>query len=163
VISGWQTNENQARRFFFTTERASYGAWLGKTEDLGIISAAFFREKVRPIERPVAAPRQSSSEVKDQAGSADSERKQSRQENSAAAASESADYAATGIGRRMQHEVEWVHMELENDPFALVSLRYEFRPALVRLGVFPPKGVPDALIRRGNAKGFADSAYCPEP
>ena len=54
VISGWQTNAQQARRFFFTTEERSYGAWLGKTENLGIISAVFFREKSCWVERPHA-------------------------------------------------------------------------------------------------------------
>ncbi len=51
TLDGWQTSSATARRFFFTTEQESYGAWLGKTKNLGIVSAAFFREK-RP--RPVA-------------------------------------------------------------------------------------------------------------
>src|SRR5512140_3133657 len=52
VISGWQTGSQEARRFFFTTEEKSYGAQLGKTANLGIISAAFFRERCRP--EPIA-------------------------------------------------------------------------------------------------------------
>ena len=46
VLRGWQTSSREARRFFFTTEENSYGQWLGKTENLGVISAAFFRERV---------------------------------------------------------------------------------------------------------------------
>ena len=34
TLNGWQTSASTARRFVFTTESASYGAWLGKTEDL---------------------------------------------------------------------------------------------------------------------------------
>ena len=45
TIRGWQTNSTQARRFFFTTEDESYGGWLGKKENLGMISAVFFKEK----------------------------------------------------------------------------------------------------------------------
>src|SRR5512143_847774 len=45
VIPGWQVNGSTARRFTFTTERRSYGAWLGKTEDLGVIEAVFYRER----------------------------------------------------------------------------------------------------------------------
>ena len=48
TIDGWQTGTDTARRFFFTTEEKSYGAWLGKTSNLGVVSAAVFREKVRP-------------------------------------------------------------------------------------------------------------------
>jgi hypothetical protein len=53
VISGWQTGAQHARRFFFTTEERSYGAWLGQTENLGVISAAFFKERIRVVQRPV--------------------------------------------------------------------------------------------------------------
>lgn len=46
VIPGWQVNNAVSRKFVFTGERASYGAALGKTEDLGIVEAVFYREKV---------------------------------------------------------------------------------------------------------------------
>src|SRR5262249_5248370 len=45
VIEGWQTSGATARKFFFTTEEKSYGAWLGRTADMGVVSAAFFRER----------------------------------------------------------------------------------------------------------------------
>jgi hypothetical protein len=47
TLSGWQTGSGTARRFVFTSEPKSYGAWLGRTSDLGVISAAFFRESRR--------------------------------------------------------------------------------------------------------------------
>ena len=46
TLDGWQTSESTARRFFFTTEKDSYGAWLGRTSNLGVISAAVFREQL---------------------------------------------------------------------------------------------------------------------
>jgi len=45
VIPGWQVSNAISRKFIFTGERGSYGAALGKTEDLGVIEAVFFREK----------------------------------------------------------------------------------------------------------------------
>ena len=45
TLDGWQTGSSTARHFFFTTETKSYGAWLGKANNLGVISAAVFREK----------------------------------------------------------------------------------------------------------------------
>ena len=47
TISGWQMSSERARRFYFTNERDSYGAKLGQTANLGIISAVFFRERRR--------------------------------------------------------------------------------------------------------------------
>src|SRR5881227_827198 len=58
-IRGWQMSSENARRFYFTTERDSYGAKLGQTANLGVISAVFFRE-LRPLPVPItpAAPPQ---------------------------------------------------------------------------------------------------------
>ena len=49
-----------ARRFEFTSQEQSYGAWLGKTANLGIITAVFFRERMpeRGVSAaPMAVPR----------------------------------------------------------------------------------------------------------
>ena len=65
TIDGWQVNQQQARKFFFTTETKSYGQWLGKTQNLGIISAVFYRERPRwnEIRKSIAVvPREDSSE-----------------------------------------------------------------------------------------------------
>ncbi len=162
VISGWQTNARQARRFFFTTEDRSYGAWLGQTENLGIISAAFFRERgaCYPISEPLRVAPDNSPATTKRRSSADessASRLQAKPESPAV------DYAATGIGDRIRHEVQLVHMDLEDQPFATVNLRYEFRPVLVRLGVLPPQVPYDPLMRREKAKGFREANYCPEP
>src|ERR1041385_8027035 len=54
TISGWQMSTERARRFYFTNERDSYGAKLGQTANLGVISAVFFRERSRPV--PITPP-----------------------------------------------------------------------------------------------------------
>ncbi len=46
VIPGWQVSTAASRKFFFTGERGSYGAALGKTKDLGVLEAVFFRERL---------------------------------------------------------------------------------------------------------------------
>jgi len=171
TINGWQVNQQQARKFFFTTEAKSYGQWLGKTQNLGIISAVFYRERPRwnedqEINR--SAPREDSSGRH----SSNRDARQEAPQTSAGAASEvvppaapsqkkSDDYAATGIGRRTQHEVQWVNMELESTPVATLNLRYEFRPVLVSMGILPALPAQDVLSRREQARGFAN--YCPEP
>ena len=62
------------------------------------------------------------------------------QEAAAAAAAKKADdeYAATGMGRRTDHAVTQVWLDLEDAPAQTVNIRYEFRPQLVRLGILPP-------------------------
>src|ERR1041385_1550304 len=57
VISGWQVDEGTARRFFFTGEKRSYGATLGKTENLGVIEAVFYRERTLRRREANVAPR----------------------------------------------------------------------------------------------------------
>src|SRR5687768_9730418 len=54
TISGWQMSSERARRFYFTNERDSYGAKLGQTANLGVISAVFFRERRHFV--PVSPP-----------------------------------------------------------------------------------------------------------
>ena len=49
TISGWQTSRTEARRFEFTTEARSYGQALGEADNLGVISAVFFKERVAAI------------------------------------------------------------------------------------------------------------------
>ena len=51
VIEGWQVSGSTARRFVFTTEASSYGAWLGRTENLGVIEAVVYPER-RPLPLP---------------------------------------------------------------------------------------------------------------
>nr|MDP9122277.1 hypothetical protein [Acidobacteriota bacterium] len=53
VLDGWQTSSALARQFYFTTEKGSYGAWLGKTDNLGLIAAAVFRERLPETEQPM--------------------------------------------------------------------------------------------------------------
>jgi hypothetical protein len=161
TISGWQTSRTDARRFEFTTEARSYGQALGRTANLGVISAVFFKERV-PTFRPEAsvdvggrsaqAPRPSAPERRDRDSAA-----------VGGAAERSRDeYAATGMGRRTDHAVEQVWLELEGTPAQALDIRYEFRPQLVRLGILPPAASTDPLRRRERAHGF-EPGFSPEP
>ena len=76
------------------------------------------------------------------------------------------DMAATGIGRERDHRVTRVRFDAESRPAALVELRYEYRPALVRLGVLPPASYAwreSPLDRRERARGFDDFEFAPVP
>jgi len=157
TISGWQTSQLEARRFEFTTEARSYGQALGKTANLGVISAVFFKERVPAVMqeapkdergRQRAAP-PSSAPAEQEAASAEAKRADD-------------EFAATGMGRRTGHAVTQVWLNLEETPAQTVNIRYEFRPQLVRLGILPPGPTADALQRRESARGF-EPGFSPEP
>ena len=121
TISGWQMSSERARRFYFTTERDSYAAKLGRQAELGVISAVFFRERNRPvpITRPFEGPRPSDSARSDSGGSAGAQpklRAEAQRENE----------AATGIGRSVRNDVREIEMDLESRPAAEVTIRYEY-------------------------------------
>lgn len=153
TISGWQVSRTEARRFEFTTEERSYGHALGKTANLGVISAAFFRERVPAISRRGVGDNEAQP-----APSAPAAQSAGR---AAAPQKAAEDYAATGMGRRTGHEVTLVSLDLEDAPAQTINIRYEFRPQLVRLGILPRTPAVDPLDRRERARGF-EPEFCPE-
>jgi hypothetical protein len=184
VLDGWQTSSALARRFYFTTEKGSYGAWLGKTDNLGVIAAVVFRERLPETEQPryfrergaPAAPGSGAEGgVRGGAPSAaapappEADRADGRAESHLAPkepnepeAQLSDEYAATGIGREVDHQVKRVRFRAERSAAACLELRYEYRPALVRLGLLPPAHPRDPLERRERAHGF-EPGFAPDP
>lgn len=172
VIDGWQTSSSNARRFYFTSETASYGAWLGKTQNLGVISAAFFRERPQPVPR---ARRMMQKEAQPDSStgapqSAPAPPAEMRRDSESAAGEGVAqpilsdELAATGIGRETDHPVEWVRFDAEAAPAAQIEVRYEYRNALLKLGVLPrncdePR---DRLAERERSRGF-EPGFAPDP
>lgn len=171
TIRGWQTSQVQARHFEFTTEAASYGQALGRTANLGVISAVFFRERgpapsletVEPTMRRPLAPLPDASApappAEESRGGA-SNRAEERAFDGARRQRD--DYAATGMGRSTEHAVLAIHLDLEDAPVRTVDIRYEFRPQLVRLGILPRERAVDHMRQRDRARGF-EPAFSPIP
>lgn len=173
-VRGWQMSAENARRFYFTTERDSYAAKLGQAANVGLISAVFFRER-RPITVMPVTPGQSgapSISKEDKMREPEANTGSSRAESSRDAARPKSlpgypppddESAATGIGRSVSNSVQWIKMDLEPRAVGEVSIRYEYRASLVRLGIMPrPYPRPEVLDRREGAKGF-EPKYCPQP
>jgi hypothetical protein len=162
VISGWQTSRTDARRFEFTTEEKSYGQALGKTSNLGLISAVFFKERVVATLQEQVLDQSRHLPPAPSPAPAMPPPVAAAPPVPAPAAPSAADneYAATGMGRRTDHAVETVWLDLEASPSHSVNIRYEFRPQLVKLGVLPQ--VTDPLTRREGARGF-EPGFSPEP
>lgn len=192
TIDGWQVSSATARHFFFTTEEKSYGSWLGKTNNLGVIAAAVFREKRRPIaiysqpqtEAPYREREQSNSGRDDKSApapldsagpsegapapekqkDAPDSRESTSGKRSDIQPKKSDDYAATGIGEETSHPVQQVFFDCEETPAAVLELRYEYYDSLVRLGVLPAHDpYGESLSRRERARGFEEPGFAPDP
>ena len=175
-VRGWQMSSENARRFYFTTERDSYGAKLGQTSNLGVIAAVFFRERKPTVITPVTPGRKEKSVNRGEDRPSNEPVPSSAESSGAAVNRDSAkqratntypppddESAATGIGRTINNGVTWITMDLDPRPASEVTIRYEFRAGLVRLGIVPrdyPR--PDVLNRREKAEGF-EPKYCPQP
>ena len=180
-VRGWQMSSDNARRFYFTTERDSYAAKLGQTVNLGVISAVFFRERrpftILPVtpgeprppykeedrvrdDRSAPAPKSGSA---GEAQTANGMGRDSAKRSVQSYPAPDDESAATGIGRSVRNDVQWVKMDLDSRPAGEVVIRYEYRASLVRLGIIPrdyPR--PQVLDRRERAQGF-EPRYCPQP
>ncbi len=174
-IGGWQMSSSRARRFYFTSERDSYAAKLGRKTDLGVITAVFYRERESrppmpvtprpPYRRDEESPRERSESRKSESSTAQADSAgRAGQDRNAAPMRHDDDYAATGIGRSVTNNVSWISMDLMRQPAAEVSIRYEYGDTLYKLGVLPrPRTDENALRRRERARGFEDPRYSPEP
>jgi hypothetical protein len=193
TLDGWQVSSSIARRFFFTTEEKSYGSWLGKTKNLGLVAAAVFRER-RPVpiytgpmyglpvpQREERGSRDDES-VRAPEAAAPFEAMGAPEPPAAKAAPDSAgdsegsamgaiteqkksdNLAATGIGQETSHPVQQVYFDAEDAPSTVLELRYEYRDSLVRLGVLQPRyAYEDGLSRRERARGFQEPGFAPDP
>src|SRR2546421_1998641 len=176
-VRGWQMSSENARRFYFTTERDSYAAKLGQAANLGVISAVFFRERApitilraipaEPKPRPEEDERASTSAPQaNSTGSAagtETTRNAPKQRSVQPYPAPDDESAATGIGRSVRNDVQWIKMDLDPRPLGEVTIRYEYRAALVRLGIIPrdyPR--PNVLDPRERAQGF-EPKYCSVP
>jgi len=174
-VRGWQMSSENARRFYFTTERDSYAAKLGQAANLGVVSAVFFRERNQPVTiMPVTPAPKPYTKDEDRRAPTANDRAESAptRGGTVAGAKERSiqpypppddESAATGIGRSVRNDVQWIHMDLDPKAVAEVTIRYEYRAALVKLGIIPrdyPR--PNVLDRRERAQGF-DPKYCPVP
>jgi hypothetical protein len=170
TVQGWRTSLREVRQFTFVDERASYAARSGKAnEKMGWIEVAAYRERrpcVLSAPRPVP-PRAEPYEPEGDAAAKNEVPAEGRARDSAEAASPAApsvlggtharSYPGTGWGRRTHDPVALVGFDPEREPSERVTLRYEYRSALVALGVLPRRVPPrDRLWEREHAEpGFA--------
>lgn len=158
TVDGWQVSGSRARRFVFTAEEQSYGAFRGDTRNLGNIEAVVFAER-RVERRDNRCCREDYGDAASGAPAPSSRAESKQRDGRAAPAAEAEDdYAATGYGRSVRNDVSWTTFDLDPSPRGSVRLRYGYREELVAMGVLPAE--PDPLTRRQQGGGFApDPGY----
>jgi hypothetical protein len=168
TVGGWQVGSERARRFYFTTERDSYAAKLGRPADFGVIRAVFFRER-RPAAEITPRPsepsrvRREGETATEALASPPADGSRERRGPDRRLWCEE-DRAATGMGRTEPHEVCIVAVGLERQPVAEVDIRYAYHPVWHRPEPWPLVApAPVAPSRRDSATGIEGHRFCPEP
>ena len=176
-ITGWRKSFTEAAAFYFTALPDSYAARTDRPDNIGVIGAAVFRERVatpmqRPFEPqpPVAARRYDDDDRKEperraqaQAGGslgAAADAAASERSNAAPAASPSmrerdalakADKLGTGHGEREYSPTTQTAFErASSQPSEIVQVRYDSYANLVASGVIgrtPAYAMPDPFPR----------------
>jgi hypothetical protein len=161
TVQGWRTSLDKVRRFTFVDEEASYSARAGKANSkMGWIEVSVYREKrrwaghqlrensaERSDDRKAEAPNTPPSPP---AAAADA----IEAESPASGKRRARSYPGTGWGARARDRVVLVDFQPEHEPAERMTLRYEYRTALVALGVLPaPHTHHDRLSQRDRGEG----------
>jgi hypothetical protein len=171
TIRGWRSSLDEVRAFTFVDEQVSYATRSGKANGkMGWIEMAVYRERRRPQaydegyrqgggrDRAVPAEseesrRKAEAEPPAAAESESEARGDTAQRSAPAAPAPGSSYPGTGWGDRLNDRVRLVDFEAESAPAERVTVRYEYRAALVALGVLPRH---DRLHEREHGElGFA--------
>ena len=169
TVQGWRSSLQEVRRFTFVDEKASYAARSNKANArMGWIEVSVYREKRRwrhphprlddtkgSADRPSEAGERSGRDESAPSAAEPMAEGEARAQGKSSARARS--YPGTGWGSRTHDPVVLVDFRPESSPAQRVTLRYEYRRALVALGVLPSPHVPhDRLWERDRgASGFA--------
>ncbi len=144
-LDGWRTDRDTVHRFYFTDMMDSYSVrTFGDSSAMGVIAAAAFRDKDRPIiyERQMQKEKAPGAASKPFAGS-ESKRYES-------------DAAGTGFGSEQYSPVIKVKFEPESVPFEKILVKYEWRETLCK------KGLLKCWQEEGN-RLWDEGEYAPYP
>ncbi len=178
TIEGWRTSLDAVAAFRFSSVRASYAALTGHDRNVGVIGAAFFRERPRPAwstsgaEPPRSAPAAERPSSAPPAGrpaarSADAQpAPPSGEEARAAADTEARPGLGTEFGERRDSYADEAPFERASArPDFVTELRYDDRDGLLARGIrVPPRDARDEEnALRDRAEPFPVSRFARPP
>jgi hypothetical protein len=166
TVRGWRTSLQEVRHFTFVDEEVSYAARTGQSNSrMGWIEVSVYRERRRwrrsPLSDsvPLRRDRGAAEERSDQSDAARAPSEptaegEARTMEKGVGASPGRSYPGTGWGSRTQDPAVLVQFDPEPSPSQTTTLRYEYRDALVALGVLPhPYRPRDRLAERDRGEG----------
>lgn len=134
-ISGWRKSQQEVAQFYFTALPDSYAARTDRPDNVGVIGAAVFREKVEPP--PVVYYPQPSAGAAESLA-ADSANRASAPAAPAAKAMRESERLGTGHGQREYAPIRYTEFKrASRTPSEVLSLRYDSRTNLVSRGILP--------------------------
>jgi hypothetical protein len=155
TIDGWRTSLDSVAAFRFSSVPASYAARTGRDRNVGVIGAAFFRERPVVVRMPPPrASRAAPSSPAPKAGSAPS------------AADEARPGLGTEFGESHDSYVTEVPFERASTvPNALAELRYDDREGLIARGIriVPRSKRERENQRRDDAQPFPETRFAQPP
>jgi hypothetical protein len=165
TVRGWRTSLQEVRRFTFVDEEASYAARTNQASSrMGWVEVSVYRERGRWMrgrlaDRGAAGERSRRNEAAPAPAepAADAAESESRPQAKSQEGARARSYPGTGWGSRSHDPVVLVHFEPAHSASQRTTLRYEYRDALVALGVLPsPHDSRDRLAERDRGmEGFA--------
>jgi hypothetical protein len=159
-VRGWRTSLSDVHRFTFVDEQASYAARTGNANArMGWIELAVYRE-LRPYvwrrpPAPVTGERPRDEARSQPAAPAEAPKREALEQDQRRDAASSS-HPGTGWGTREPDQAVLVEFRPQPAAAERVTLRYEYAPALQRLGLLPPFPARDRLAERESGRdGFA--------
>jgi hypothetical protein len=157
-ITGWRKSMTEAAAFYFTSLADSYAARTDRPDNVGVIGAAVYRERVRLEPRGWELPGSSSSRESDAArdaargaGSDLGDRPESQRADSVGKLAQRAERIGTGHGEREHAPITHTAFERAgSEPNEIVRVRYDSHANLVAMGVIrapEPAGEPQPFAR----------------
>lgn len=151
-ITGWRKSLTEAAAFYFTALPDSYAARTDRPDNVGVIGAAVFRERVvqpqpyrrSDIDAAGATGRLREAESSPRAAAAPAPMQQGKS-SAGLARDERLDRLGTGHGEREYMPTSQTSFERASEqPNELVRIRYDSHDRLVALGVIRPRRAPVA-------------------
>ena len=144
-IAGWRKSMRDVAQFYFTALPDSYAARTDRPDNVGVIGAAVFREKVYALPPALPAPSlgDAASAYREREPAANEASDAARAAGSAPAsplsqAVRKAERLGTGHGEREYAPTRYTRFERAGSaPAEVVSLRYDSRDNLAARGVLP--------------------------
>ena len=173
TVRGWRTSLQEVRRFTFVDEEVSYATRSGKANSrMGWIEVSVYREHRRQpriwqrndARPPAAGPAEGAGRAEPvpsaPTASADAAEAEAHPRGQNHSGARKRSYPGTGWGARTHDPVVLVDFRPESSPAERTTLRYEYRQALVALGVLPsPHARHDRLRERDRGEG----GFAPPP